>query len=107
MKLPHEAASVADIGAQRLGRPAVGEQASYDSADRFIVVINVSGITDDDAQYFRYRPEQTERFRPVLPEELEIEPTTTDVYVFEARYFDGGRTGLRHRVFLRRVERQP
>jgi len=107
MRLPHEAASVADIGALRLEEVAASERASYGSADRFIVVCNAEGITDDDAQYFRYRPEQTERFRPVLPEELEIEPTTTDVYVFEARYFDGGRTGLRHRVFLRRVERQP
>lgn len=104
---PYEAALVADIGALRLEGSAASQRASYGSADRFIVVGNAKGITGDDGQYFRSRPEQTERFRPILPEELEIEPTATDVFVYESRYFDGGRTGLRHRMFLRRAVRRP
>lgn len=107
MKLSREAALAADIGALRLEGAAASQRASYGSADRFYTISNARGITGDDEQFFSNHPQETERFRPVLPEELEIEPAATDVYVFEARYFDGGRTGHRHRTFLRRVERQP
>lgn len=107
MRLPHEAASVAEIGSWRLEAAAASERVSYGSADRFLTVGNAKGITDDDERFFSNHPQQTERFRPVLPEELEVESAATDVYVFESRHFDGGRTGLRHRMFLRRVVRQP
>jgi hypothetical protein len=72
----------------------------------FVVVGLAVGIAEEDEQYFRDYPRESERWRAYIRGEVAVEtPGVTDVYVYEHRLFDGTRTGIRHRVFLRRVER--
>ena len=79
---------------------------TYGSTDFFSVVGLAWGITAADKQYFADHPDQSERWRPYVAGELEHDPPdATDVYIYELRFFDGTRTGLRHRMVLRRAER--
>jgi hypothetical protein len=72
----------------------------------FVVVGFAVGIAEEDEQYFTDHPEESERWRAYIPGEVEVEPAgVTDVWVYEHHDFDGTPTGLRHRAFLRRVER--
>jgi len=73
------------------------------SGARFVVVGLASGITSEDEQYVADHPQDGERFRPVIAADVEASPETTHVMVYEHKDFSGGRTGYRHRIFLRRV----
>jgi hypothetical protein len=75
-------------------------------SDLFVVVGLAVGIAEEDEQYFRDYPQESERWRAYIPGEVAVEtPGVTDIYIYERRLFDGTRTGIRHHVFLRRAER--
>ena len=78
--------------------------AGYGTYDKFTVVGLATGITSDDQRFFAEHPEQSERWRPFIDGEAEASDAT-DVYLYEDRFFDGTRTGVRHRMLLHRVER--
>jgi len=78
--------------------------ATYGTYDLFTVVGLATGITAADEQFFAEHPERSERWRPFIDGEAEASDAT-DVYLYEDRFFDGTRTGVRHRMLLHRVER--
>jgi hypothetical protein len=73
----------------------------------FSVVGLAAGVPKQDKRYSLAHPKQSERWRAYLPGETVPEPPgVTDVYVYEATFFDGTRTGWRHRMLLRRSDKR-
>lgn len=71
----------------------------------FSVVGQTADIPEEDKRYLTEHPDKSERWRPYIPGEVEVEPSeVTDGYVFEHRYFDGTRTGVWNRQLLRRAD---
>ena len=74
-------------------------------SDLFVVVGLAVGIAEEDEQYFRDYPQESERWRAYLPGEAVPEPPgVTDTFVYGVRDFDGNRLNVWHRMFLRRAE---
>ena len=64
------------------------------------------GDTDEDKRRHKQRPDETDYLRPYIPGEVKPKPSgATDVFVYEAVFFDGTRTGWWHRMLLRRSQR--
>ena len=71
------------------------------------MVGHAKGITRADEFYFQDHAEESDRLRLVTADDVDAPPSTTHVRVYEHKDFNGHRTGHWHRMFLRRVVRQP
>lgn len=74
-------------------------------ADKFTVVGLATEVTADDKSYLAAYPLRSKRMRAYVPGEAVPEPPgVVDVCIDERGFFDWTRTGIRHRMPLRREE---